>query len=174
MKDLTLKFEQFYKHKYQNRNLTWLFHHGSLELRPVYITTKNYTLVTNCYQAVLLLLFNKHSELTYTQVKEYTSIPEGELNNALVYLCNPKQKILDKENMKKPQFAENEKISVAQNFSNPNMKVNFIPAQTHKKKTAEKNEGEKIDDKEIRLERQNIIDAVIVRIMKARKTEKHN
>lgn len=31
-----------------------------------------------------------------------------------------------------------------------------------------------MDDKEIRLERQNIIDAVIVRIMKARKTEKHN
>ena len=31
-----------------------------------------------------------------------------------------------------------------------------------------------MDDKEIRIERQNIIDAVIVRIMKARKTEKHN
>jgi hypothetical protein len=35
-------------------------------------------------------------------VKELTSIPEAELNNALMYLCNPKQKILDKENMKKP------------------------------------------------------------------------
>jgi hypothetical protein len=76
--------------------------------------------------------------------------------------------------MKKPTFADTEKLSVTGNFANPNMKVNFIPAQTHKKKTAEKNEGEKVDDKEIRLERQNIIDAVIVRIMKARKTEKHN
>jgi len=54
------------------------------------------------------------------------------------------------------------------------MKVNFIPTQTHKKKTTEKNEKEKTDDNEIRIERQNIIDAVIVRIMKARKTEKHN
>lgn len=49
-----------------------------------------------------------------------------------------------------------------------------MPVQTHKKKTTEKTETEKVDDKEIRQERQNIIDAVIVRVMKARKTEKHN
>jgi hypothetical protein len=49
-----------------------------------------------------------------------------------------------------------------------------VPTQSHKKKTTEKTEAEKMDDKEIRIERQNIIDAVIVRIMKARKTEKHN
>jgi cullin 3 len=52
--------------------------------------------------------------------------------------------------------------------------VNFVPAVTHKKKTTDKTEAEKVDDKEIRIERQNIIDAVIVRVMKARKTEKHN
>jgi len=28
MKNCTMKFEEFYKHKYSNRNLTWLFHHG--------------------------------------------------------------------------------------------------------------------------------------------------
>jgi hypothetical protein len=37
-----------------------------------------------------------------------------------------------------------------------------------------KTEDEQEDEKNIRLERQNIIDAVIVRIMKARKTEKFN
>lgn len=76
--------------------------------------------------------------------------------------------------MKRPQFVEGEKISIVSTFANPNVKVNFIPTQTHKKKVAEKNDNEKIDDKEIRLERQNIIDAVIVRIMKARKSDKHN
>lgn len=59
-------------------------------------------------------------------------------------------------------------------FTNPNIRVNFVPVQTHKKKTTEKTDAEKVDDKEIRIERQNIIDAVIVRVMKARKTEKHN
>ena len=99
-------------------------------------------------------------------MKEYSAIPEAELNNSLVYLCNPKQKILDKENMKKPQFVSTEKVSVNEGFSNNNLRVNFVPTQTHKKKTTEKTETEKVDDKEIRIERQNIIDAVIVRIMK--------
>ena len=130
--------------------------------------------MVNCYQAVVLCLFNKHNTLTYDEVKNHSAIPESELNNALLYLCNPKQKILDKENMKKPQFAPTEKVSVNTGFSNNNIRVQFVPTQTHKKKTAEKNDSEKVDDKEIRIERQNIIDAVIVRIMKARKTDKHN
>jgi len=121
-----------------------------------------------------MCLFNKYDSLTFNDLKEYSAIPDSELNNALLYLCNPKMKILDKENMKKPTFAPTEKVSVNSKFTNPNIKVNFVPTSTHKKKTTEKSEVEKIDDKEIRLERQNIIDAVIVRIMKARKSEKHN
>jgi hypothetical protein len=49
MKEITSKFEQFYKHKHQNRNLTWLYQHGQVEIKPVFVSTKNYTLVTNCY-----------------------------------------------------------------------------------------------------------------------------
>jgi cullin 3 len=173
MKQCTSKFEEFYKHKYSNRNLTWLFQHGQVELQPTF-TQKKYIFVVNCYQAVVLCLFNKHNTLTYDEVKNHSAIPEGELNNALLYLCNPKQKILDKENMKKPQFAPTEKVNVNTAFTNNNIRVQFVPTQTHKKKTAEKNDSEKVDDKEIRIERQNIIDAVIVRIMKARKTDKHN
>jgi hypothetical protein len=101
MKYCTSKFEEFYKHKYQNRNLTWLFHHGTVELQPTF-TSKKYIFVTNCYQAVVLCLYNKYDSLTYNDIKEYSSIPESELNAALIFLCNPKQKILDKENAKKP------------------------------------------------------------------------
>jgi ssDNA-binding Zn-finger/Zn-ribbon topoisomerase 1 len=93
-----------------------------------------------------------------------------------MWLCNPKQKILDKQNMKTAAFQDGEKITVTQNFSNPNIKVTYTPPQTHKKKEKDDEKdkaAEKVDDKEIRMERQNIIDAVIVRIMKARKTEKH-
>lgn len=57
------------------------------------------------------------------------------------------------------------------------MKVSFIPPKTVRKIQAGDEEEQKKNsenDKEIRLERQNIIDAVLVRIMKARKTEKHN
>lgn len=65
MKDITSKFEQFYKHKHQNRNLTWLFQHGQVEIKPVFVTARNYTLVVNCYQSVILFLFNRYGTLTY-------------------------------------------------------------------------------------------------------------
>lgn len=52
------------------------------------------------------------------------------------------------------------------------MKVNFIPNINHKKKDAV--EIKPTIDIDIENERRNIIDAVIVRIMKAKKVEKHN
>jgi cullin 3 len=78
-----------------------LFHHGQVEISPTFCP-KKYIFVVNCYQAVVLCLFNKNESLTYDEIKNHSAIPESELNNALLYLCNPKQKILDKENMKKP------------------------------------------------------------------------
>lgn len=48
MKNCTAKFEDFYKHKYSNRNLTWLFQHGQVELQPTF-TQKKYMFVVNCY-----------------------------------------------------------------------------------------------------------------------------
>lgn len=89
MKQCTGKFEEFYKHKYSNRNLTWLFHHGQVELTPLF-SQKKYIFVVNCYQAVVLCLFNNNKTLTYDEIKNHSAIPESELNNALLYLCNPK------------------------------------------------------------------------------------
>jgi len=71
----------------------------------------------------VLCLFNKYDTLTYDEIKNHSAIPESELNNALLYLCNPKQKILDKENMKKPQFAPSEKVKVFSQFANNNLRV---------------------------------------------------
>ena len=53
------------------------------------------------------------------------------------------------------------------------MKVNYVPAQTHKNPEGSKSQAN-APDPEVDQERKNIIDAVVVRIMKARKTEKHN
>jgi len=75
----------------------------------------------------VLCLFNKYDSLTYNDIKEYSSIPDSELNDAFRYLCNPKQKILNKENMKNPIFAPTEKVVVNCQFSNPNIKVIYVP-----------------------------------------------
>jgi hypothetical protein len=130
--------------------------HGSVEMKPLLYSSKPFTFVMNSYQSVILLLFNKHNELTFTQIKQMTNIPDGELNPALIHLCNPKQRVLEKEDMKKPEFRPEEKMKIAASFTHPNVKVVFTPPTTHKKKEGA-NEANKqkdeADDKEIRMER---------------------
>lgn len=94
-----------------------------------------------------------------------------------MFLCRPKVGILEKGNPKVPSFQDGERLIVTANFANPNVKVIFTPTASTKVAVPSAdpsgNGGEAPDLKEIRMERQNIIDAVVVRVMKARKTEKH-
>jgi len=175
LKDYTMKFEQFYKQKFQNRNITWLFKNGSLEIKPVFITAKPYIFAVNCYQAVVLMLFNRKTEMTFSEIKEATNIPESELKESLKYMCNPKQKIVLKENAKTPEFTPAEKCKIFAEFQNPNVKVNFIPAASDKPDLSKAGPGGAATGaNQLSEERKNIMDAVVVRIMKARKTEKQN
>lgn len=59
-------------------------------------------LVTNVYQAIILCLYNKHESLKYIEMKEKSGIADSELKTALTFLCNPKNKLLAKENQKVP------------------------------------------------------------------------
>lgn len=144
-----------------------------MEIKPVFITSKPYIFVVNCYQAVVLMLFNRNTELTFTQIKDATNIPEADLKEALKYMCNPKIKILDKENAKTPEFQPNEKTKIVATYNQPNVKVTYVPTFVEKAGPSGPG-GASQNENGITPERQNILDAVIVRIMKARKTEKHN
>lgn len=142
-------------------------------MTPTMIVAKRYQLVVNVYQACILCLFNTKEEITYDELKQMTQIQDGELNPALIFMCNPKVKLLLKGNPKTPEFKPTETLKANPDFANPSIKVNLIPVPS-KKQTVEKAEEAKSDDKEIKMERQNITDATIVRIMKARKQENHN
>ena len=80
--------------------------------------------------------------------------------------------VMTKQNEKDAKFKPDETIQVFTTFANPNLKVNYVPAQSVKP-TGPVNPNPPTDP-EVDLERKNIIDAVVVRIMKARKTEKFN
>ena len=85
-------------------------------------------------------------------------------------LCNPKIKVLDKA-IKKPTFDDpNEQIKLNQKFTSSNIRVNLIPTPSNKKKTTGPDENEKGQSKEITTERQVIIQATSVKILKTRKT----
>lgn len=59
----------------------------------------------------MLCLFNSKDEVTFEDIKDLTQIQEAELNPAMIFMCNPKVKLLLKQNPKSPKFEPTEKVS---------------------------------------------------------------
>ena len=83
-------------------------------------------------------------------------------------------RIINKEALKSPKFTPDEKLEVNKDFKASLIKLNFIPKPVLKRKDPnEKSEVQNQVEEEIKMERQLVLDAMIVRIMKARKKERH-
>jgi hypothetical protein len=132
--------------------------------------------VVNVFQAAILCLFNEHEALSFQELKDRCQLSEGDLIQALMKLCNPKSKMLLKEDQKKPKFAPEEKIRVNDKFESNNLRVNMVPQPTTAQ-MANTGAGGSMKvadvDAEVIKERGMIIDATCVRIMKSRKVENH-
>jgi cullin 1 len=77
---------------------------------------------------------------------------------------------LDKA-VKKPTFDDpNEQIKLNMKFTSNNIRVNLIPVASSKKKAAAPDEKDQGQAKEVQTERQVIIQATSVKILKTRKT----
>ena len=64
-------------------------------------------------------------------------MPEENFKASMMKLCDPKIRVLIKENLKKPVFLENEKIKINNNFKPQMIKMNIIPVKTFKKATVQ-------------------------------------
>jgi cullin 1 len=124
-----------------------------------------------------LILYNENEQLTFQELKDRCQVDEKDLNEALLKLCNPKVKLLMKEDLKTPKFSPDEKIKVNDKFESNNVRVNLVPQPSTAKMATEGAGGAmKVQDvdAEVIKERGMIIDATCVRIMKSRKVENHN
>lgn len=93
------------------------------------------------------------------------------MKESMMKLCNPKTGIVKKENAKKPVFGKDEKLWLHTEFSSPNIKLSFIPTKTPKQITESGEMTANIEkvEESVKQERAMVVDANIVRIMKARK-----
>ena len=160
------KFEQFYLLKHQGRNLTTMLSYGTCELSTLF-AKRSYTIIVNPYQAAILLLFNKTNTMTLAKIKEDTRLSDNTLKSHLILFFNPKQKLLTKQSSGKT-LTEEELITLNMEFASPSLRVSFIPKKVKKAEAANKE-----DDKAVENERKYILDSVIVRIAKGRKTIRH-
>ena len=89
----------------------------------------------------------------------------------MMRFCDPKIKVLIKE-IKKPVFGPDEKITANDAFASNAIRVNLIPQKVVKKKTTEATEEENAQQKQVAKERQFVVQAHIVKVMKAQKQYK--
>ncbi|CAF1023356.1 unnamed protein product [Adineta steineri] len=143
-------FTTFYLSKHTGRKLTLLHQYSKGELQ-INFTTKKHRIQVSTYQMMILLLFNQELIWTFEQIQDKTQICSELLFEILSGLLKNKLLITDDSR------TSNSRIKLAQNFIRPNEQKD----ESHLMKIT-------ID------ERQMVIQATLVGIMKKERTLKHS
>ncbi|CAF3492273.1 unnamed protein product [Rotaria socialis] len=170
-------FKKYYMKRYIGRKLDILLLYSKGEVQTLY-TKKRYILQVSFYQMNILLLFNEFPTMTVEKMLDKTQIEPNIFMPALVSLI--KMKILSCQDINPDQLNEhfqetnlsmNNNIRVNDAMKNDKIKINLMKIQ-------QANPMNKIDPNSVYSsvfeERKLAIQAVIVLIMKNRKTLKHN
>ncbi|KAJ3974992.1 Cullin family-domain-containing protein [Lentinula raphanica] len=167
-------FIAFYHQKHGNRKLDWDHALGTMSLktrfRPPGRDAVEKELSVSLYQGVILLMFQGKDKLSFEEIKEVQhSIDDDDLRRTLQSLACGKKKILLKEPSGRDvhdgdSFMFNEKFVLSEEGRKAGYKihVNSIQAKVSVKESASTN-------RHIQEDRKHLLDAAIVRIMKAKK-----
>ncbi|KAF8914411.1 Cullin [Gymnopilus junonius] len=151
------RFQKYYQTKHSGRKLTWLWNYSKNELRTNYLNQK-YILMTSSYQMAVLLQYNQNDTMSLEELVAATSISKDILTQVLAVLVKAKVLIND----------ETDQYDLNPNFKSKKIRVNLnLPIKAEVK--AESADVLKAVDED----RKYVIQATIVRIMKARKTMKN-
>ncbi|CAK5279938.1 unnamed protein product [Mycena citricolor] len=161
MKQLT-HFGQFYGRMHQNQKLVWKHSVATATLIGRF-KAGNKELSVSLYQAVILLLFNGPEEWSFSDIKNETRLDDGVLRLTLQSLACGKKRVLTKIPLGK-DIGDHDKFRFNDGFTDARAKIhiNSIQAKVSDAESKQTNEM-------IHVERSHLLDAAIVRIMKAKK-----
>jgi cullin 3 len=172
-------FKAFYLKERNGRKLTWLGFLGSADMRCVFpkiagkegilSRERRHEINVPTYGMVVLLLFNDLAEgetLSFEEIQSRTNIPSQDLARILHTLAvNPKAKVLTKDPANKDLPKPGDKFGFNASFTSKAVKIkapvmlgaaNRVEGEEERKDTEDRNDEH----------RGNVIDTVIVRIMK--------
>lgn len=161
--------EAEYKRLHPERNLQWLWNHGKNEVKanlsrkgkPPFIFT-----VSNV-QLMILLAFNKSATYTFAQLHNVVGVSQNVFEAHLLPFV--KFKLIEQNPPSLSLSDPKSTLTIVSEYKSKKLKVNFVSAV----KNEQKQEDEEVN-KEINEARKNYLSACIVRIMKARKSMRHN
>ncbi|KAL1716976.1 Cullin [Schizophyllum commune] len=161
------RFQKYYQSKHSGRKLTWLWNYSKNELRTNYLNQK-YMLMTSSYQMAVLMQYNKNDTLSLEELVAATAISKEILTQVLAVLVKAKILINDEAEQYDLNPSESAVADFVIDFKSKKIRVNLNqPIKAEVKQ--ESNEVLKAVDED----RKYVIQATIVRIMKARKTMKN-
>ncbi|KAJ1955421.1 hypothetical protein GGI12_005562, partial [Dipsacomyces acuminosporus] len=165
-------FSDFYLKHHSGRRLMWQYNMGNADLK-VRFGSRTYELNVSTYQMLILLLFagsNEDITLTTAQIQERTNIADELLQRQLQSLACAKYRILTKTPMSR-DVLPTDRFSFNEGFRSPQYRIRIpvVASRTQIETEKEKAASQAI----ISQERQYLIEAAIVRIMKDRKQMVH-
>ena len=157
-------FREFYDTKFVGRRLSWLHHKcsGDIILRGF---EKSYMVNMSTYQYAVLNLFNRATALTAGEIIRATDLTQENLKNLVESMIGSYDRILTVSPPVSDQFTEASVIKVNEEFSNSSMEFKLpsvLPQEIQQARSS------------INEDRSMFLQAAIIRIMKSRKTMKHN
>jgi cullin-4 len=176
-------FESYYDSKYQGRRISWQYSLCNCTLKANF-PRKKLDLNVSLFQALVLLCFNESDSLTLPQVMTLTGIqdrPElerllqslslGKHGTRVLLKIDPTPTPTGSDSGKPGRKAvlDTDLFQYSTEFTN---KLNRIKISSIQAKEAVHKEQAKVHEQAAR-DRQYLIDAAVVRIMKARKTLAH-
>lgn len=159
LQDIANQFQNFYTNKYKGRKIVFTANCGLVNIKANYESKKREFLVSP-YQMCILCLFNYNSNLTLEEIIKKTRINnENELKIHIESLLE--FKILIKKD---------DLYSINMNFTHRNYKMEVPIIRKSIEIIPKMEESQEI----LFIERKHVVEACIIRIMKARKTMEHN
>lgn len=164
MKECVAHFEAYYKQLQPKKIVDWVLGYGSATVTVQFPHGwKNLQVTT--LQAAILLVFNVHPTATVGQMADLLKIEMGTLRSLLGSMCNvpPPVRVL-KKTPRTPKIDSTDVLELDPEFKNAKRELTLVVPQLG---------GEKEENQGVAEERKVVVDAVIVRILKARKRIDH-
>jgi len=160
-------FQTFYLLKHSGRKLQWQPTLGHCVLKAQFLHgPKDFQV--SLFQALVLLLFNDKTLLSFEEIKSACNIEDGELRRTLQSLACGKARVI-KKIPKSREVEDKDQFQFNNEFTNKLFRIKINQIQMK-----ETTEEQKATEERVYQDRQYQIDAAIVRIMKMRKTLSHN
>ena len=181
----TANFETYYKMKHTGRRLEWKHALAHCQLKSIFPKGVK-EIVVSCFQAVILMAFNKNESMSYDELQAASGLgmlkltfddfeveaankapDDTELKRTLQSLACARYRVLSK-NPKGKDVNPTDTFSVNLNFSHPKYRIKINQIQAKETKQENQQTHERVAE-----DRNYETQAAVVRIMKSRKKITH-